>query len=111
MVIHQWEGKASLESLSQSYLFVDIPLTTPSIRYMCTQCTNHIQLKAQVIYGVGWQQWNLSCANVCHIFQIGFCMASCLYIIYIYKEELKTVFRKLLTCTQPNRHETCLTKP
>ena len=26
--------------------------------------------------------------------------------IYIYKEELKTVVRELLACTQPNRHET-----
>ena len=33
----------------------------------------------------------------------------CLYVhnfIYIYKEELKMVVRKLLTSTQPNRHET-----
>ena len=35
------------------------------------------------------------------------CMMSLLCChIYIYKEELKTVVRKLLTCTQPNRHET-----
>ena len=26
--------------------------------------------------------------------------------IYIYKEELKTVVRELLACTQPNRHDT-----
>ena len=26
--------------------------------------------------------------------------------IYLYKEELKTVVRELLACTQPNRHET-----
>ena len=26
--------------------------------------------------------------------------------IYMYKEELKTVVRELLACTQPNRHDT-----
>ena len=32
--------------------------------------------------------------------------ASARIYIYIYKEELKTVVRELLACTQPNRHET-----
>ena len=30
----------------------------------------------------------------------------CVIIIYIYKEELKTVVREFLACTQPNRHKT-----
>ena len=29
-----------------------------------------------------------------------------IYLYIIYKEELKTVVRELLACTQPNRHET-----
>ena len=34
------------------------------------------------------------------------CSIAYLYLIYINKEELKTVGRDILACAQPNRHET-----